>query len=494
MPPKKKAVTTKTTTSTKKGCTIKTTKSSKTSKTPVKKTSIAGKGKTIELPDYIDAIKDANVKELLKSYAKGVSVDKTRTIENFKNGKTAASTIGHHTSALWLAKWSKILTEKTLKEIIDKFSDSHTRLVHSVPPVVEYKHDTKMLNMNLHWGQRKLMLTEIEFLGFVRDLAKLDKTDTHDFVVVYIGSADGRHLIPMIDQVFPKVFSEFHLYDIPKRYSTPVQIATKKGTRSGAKIKIAPYEPTEEGTVTGFFTDSVCENYTKKEYKDRVVFISDIRVNTDNESVLNDHLSQDRWIRAIKPYASMVKFRYPFAMEKGEIMPKYPHLSGAMFLQCYPPPCSNEVRLWTLHPKFLGLKLFPMHNGDTHLHENQMNVFNNVLRMATYKNNGGCACYDCSTEIDIVRRVTNTDLSDERITRWITRMCATSDSRDKMLEHSYARIRQVIGHIAQYVKKCDYRNLPSISTWRKKMISMGSTFNDPPPRIENFLNLPCSSD
>src|SRR5437588_8435378 len=59
---------------------------------------------------------------------------------------------------------------------------------------------------NLHWGQRKLLNSEIDFLTNHTD----SKTN---YICVYAGAADGQHM-PYLSSLFKNI--SFHLYDPAK--------------------------------------------------------------------------------------------------------------------------------------------------------------------------------------------------------------------------------------------------------------------------------------
>jgi len=68
-------------------------------------------------------------------------------------------------------------------------------------PKAEYRRRFTDGKSVIHWGQRKLLLSEIEFLTHYSDLSTL---------VVYAGAAPGSH-ITMLADMFPK--HNFILYD-----------------------------------------------------------------------------------------------------------------------------------------------------------------------------------------------------------------------------------------------------------------------------------------
>ena len=82
-----------------------------------------------------------------------------------------------------------------------------TRMLKNKFPEIPWNKQ-KRIKPNYHWGQRKLLLSEIEYFCVLRN-----KTDINKCLVVYIGAAGGHH-IPLIRQLFPKL--NFLLYDPEK--------------------------------------------------------------------------------------------------------------------------------------------------------------------------------------------------------------------------------------------------------------------------------------
>ena len=69
----------------------------------------------------------------------------------------------------------------------------------------EYHRRTDEDKIAVHWGQRKLLLSEIQFITLY-----WDNLDVPIPILVYAGAAPGLH-IPFLSQMFPE--AEFHLYD-----------------------------------------------------------------------------------------------------------------------------------------------------------------------------------------------------------------------------------------------------------------------------------------
>ena len=193
-----------------------------------------------------------------------------------------------------------------------------------------------------HWGQKKLLLSEIQF--FTNICIKLNIKNLKDYVVVYIGSADGTHL-PILFDMFPEL--EWHLID-PNPFS--------KFVKKYGKNKVFIYNE--------YFTNESIKKILKNVNK-KILFISDIRVVPKDEQVMKDMKDQGRWGMELNSDYMLLKFRLPYN-EPGTFKPlnindleynqdlinNYDlvandciYLKGTMFLQLYHPTYSTELRL-----------------------------------------------------------------------------------------------------------------------------------------------------
>jgi cap2 methyltransferase len=165
----------------------------------------------------------------------------------------------------------------------------------------------------IHWGQRKLLMTEIMFLTKWGDLSN---------TVVYAGSAPGRH-IPYLCKLFPH--HKFILVD-PNPF----------GIETNNQITL----------INGYFDDQIAQQYMGQQ----ILFISDMRTadyrqmtQLENEQfIIKDNETQMRWIQIMQPIKSMIKFRcpYPDIIKEPTVM-----YQGTIFLQPWAPPTSTETRL-----------------------------------------------------------------------------------------------------------------------------------------------------
>lgn len=192
--------------------------------------------------------------------------------------------------------------------------------LNMLPPNIQELKTT--FDLRYHWGQRKLLMTEILFFSKIFNYKDEERT------VVYIGAATGTHII-LLTSMFPNL--KFDLYD-PNNFDNVL--------RGNKNINI--YQQ--------FFTNKEAEKYKNK----NVIFISDIRtvsseVNKRKEDVdvmeetMKNQESQKQYIQIMNPYYSMLKFKCPYP-EEGKSK-YYKYLKGIVYKQVWAPVTSAETRL-----------------------------------------------------------------------------------------------------------------------------------------------------
>ena len=216
----------------------------------------------------------------------------------------------------------------------------------------------------VHWGQRKLLMNEIEFLTL------------HGFdgaTVVYAGAAPAIHTAFMAEVLFPSM--KFVLVD-PRSFAIPAT----------AQIQLR----------NEFFTDAMAAEYAAPSCAEStVLFISDIRTEpNDDKHVARDMANQMNWHLLMKPRASMLKFRLPW---KAGITP---YLAGEVYLQPYAATRSTETRLIVTS--------CDMREWDNKTYERQCFHFNTESRLYRYPH-GVQRCglddsWDCASEVAILSR------------------------------------------------------------------------------------------
>lgn len=219
-----------------------------------------------------------------------------------------------------------------------------------------------------HWGQRKLLLSEIELLTTFYE---------EESTVLYAGAAPGTHTNFLSAALFPDL--RFVLID-------PMDFDAWETSR----IKIRKE----------LFTDEIA-----REYAGCKIFISDIRSTTVDkmenadreEQVLNEMKMQHEWLKIMQPKAAMLKFCLPYDHEKYPIV-KY--AGGDIYLPIWGPRTTSETRLIVTNPNLEVAY-------DTEDYDNAMFHFNTVTRVTYYEHEqlaeGYDHCYDCTAESFVLK-------------------------------------------------------------------------------------------
>ena len=244
------------------------------------------------------------------------------------------------------------------------------RLLAPEAPRQKYRRRRGEVKTVIHWGQRKLLLSEIEFLTMY---------GVPGATVVYAGAAPGTHTSFLLD-LFPEL--KFILVD-PAPFSSKM----RQGPRCVLRQEL--------------FTDALARELAGI---DDILFICDVRscdwslMNADdkNEKVVQDMMDQQRWHGIMKPIKSMLKFCLPWKAGQTE------YLAGDVYLQAFGPITTTETRLIPHgHHRVMW---------DNQKYEEQMFHFNTVTRVARYPHHmpvgppgyGLDYCYDCRSEVEII--------------------------------------------------------------------------------------------
>jgi hypothetical protein len=212
----------------------------------------------------------------------------------------------------------------------------------------QYLGDARDFQSRCHWGQKKLLLSEIQFLTKV--CQKLNTKSLKDYAVVYVGAAHGFHF-PILYNLFPELI--WLLYD-PARFSKEAHMHPQK-----QKVKI----------FNQFFTDETIKHAKQNAENRKILFISDIRLTPDEEAVMKDMISQARWSVDLDADYMLLKYKPPYEDENAkqyktntiddlQINPKYIknpdlkaddktflYLKGDVYIQLFAHIHSVELRL-----------------------------------------------------------------------------------------------------------------------------------------------------
>lgn len=254
------------------------------------------------------------------------------------------------------------------------------------------------------WGQRKLLLTCLQFLTIaIKKYKKL--YDEEKLFVLYVGAGDGTNIF-VLSKMFPKL--KFELFD---------DHFDEKILQNQKNIKL----------FIKYFFDEDAEKYKNKgKY---MLFISDIRTTRRkdepaNIDIYNNSLKQFNWINIMKPLLSHLKFRCLFNTEKlilddetfnlhkkifednlsnNEIEQQTIHElkynKGKIFFQPWTGPTSSETRLLVKQKK-----IGQMINYLSSDYENALYAFNHMKHTTHYDAtiDNLCDCYDCNLELYII--------------------------------------------------------------------------------------------
>ncbi len=277
-----------------------------------------------------------------------------------------------------------------------KLNTSHT-------PYFEGRPHEEMMILKL--GQRKLFFNELELYTLFLERYALKKGVT----VVYAGAASGIHstLLAKIFSSFEKNSGgnewHFHYYD-----TNPFSEDLKKYSN------IHLYNQ--------YFTEKEAKHFYEMRYekknKSYLIFLSDIRSGTFEDAVERDMAMQREWVKIMKPDLTMLKFRLPWREGKTT------YFDGEIYTQPRIGPTSTETRLISFSPASFSP------NGekenekeyDNNLYNDQCFFWQRYQRCAFHeiddfkkltsssllngkeeKINGLCHCYDCWSEIKIIK-------------------------------------------------------------------------------------------
>jgi len=252
------------------------------------------------------------------------------------------------------------------KKITEYQSKFFSRYLKDDSPRELYKpRQENELRTTMHWGQRKLLMTEIEFLTQYSKINDL---------VLYVGAAPAIHT-PILSQLFPTL--KFILID---------------------PMKFNIFETDNIQIRREFFTNEMANEFIGKDF----LFICDIRISNNQKKnykptekeVKNDMIIQQTWVEIMKPRYSILKFRLPWEDKD------YLYLDGKIIIQPWSPQSSTETRLIVSDP-------LKKKKWNCKIYEEQMCYFNTITRCQFYEHDiltiGIDNCYDCATEIYIIK-------------------------------------------------------------------------------------------
>jgi len=220
-----------------------------------------------------------------------------------------------------------------------------------------YRRRTEESKKAVHWGQRKLLLSEIEFFTFYWDSTLIPNP-----LCVYAGAAPGTH-ITLLSKMFPaftfhlydpskfditetdkiRIFNEYFTEDVAKRYSgrtdvffvSDIRTADYKSIQREHLTKHGITEFDKEGAPIGPFD---------------LIVMSLREAETANEDkIWGDMNMQQNWVQIMNPEHALLKFRLPYAIDGKDRIVQY--LKGIVYWQPWAPQTSTETRLKPIRNK-----------------------------------------------------------------------------------------------------------------------------------------------
>jgi hypothetical protein len=318
------------------------------------------------------------------------------------------------------------------------------------------KSDYKFVNgfrckPGIHIGQRKLFLSELQFLTNL--YKQIDTTKTH--YIVYAGAAPANHTFYLASffDCFKFILVDPNKFDMMvygrsslkyqninyeagyryllSKYNTEIETVEKSEW-----LNIIKNSDLKIFIIEDYFTDELAEMFSVF----KPVFISDIRTN-QNENIVSDDISdmtptdldilwnsamQLNWCHLIKCSGFMLKFRVPFyertnisiedyhkpALEKAKeygidfihdySQQKFNYLNGSVYIQAFPGAPSSETRLCSFDGN-LSIKEYNVEE-----YENKFFSYNILYRNFIHRINknadesiGFDHCNDCAIEANI---------------------------------------------------------------------------------------------
>ncbi|KPI84345.1 hypothetical protein ABL78_6600 [Leptomonas seymouri] len=233
----------------------------------------------------------------------------------------------------------------------------------------------------LHYGQRKLMLSEVEFFVAIlkRIRAQGERAGDKKVLIVYAGAACGLHL-PFLFSLFEDM--QFILID-PAPFCAQVRDAAAK--EGSCVLELIEDICTPELCLR--IRRSYCETH-------QLYLVSDIRSGAPTEMNQNqehtemiqrDNAAQREWCFSLEVEAAMLKFHPPYPTAQDPKSAKYNsadttaenyvYLSGTELLGVWAPKSSSEVRLVVVGPFTKGYRA-PSRTYSCTKHEEQCYAYN----------------------------------------------------------------------------------------------------------------------
>lgn len=343
-------------------------------------------------------------------------------------------------------KYQKDYIKYVCEDITKEFDPIET--IDDIPRQLNYQNGAKLIKPQVHIGQRKLFLTELQFL--TKMSSEFVKKITY---CIYAGAAPSNKT-HYLSQLFPHI--KFILVD-PNKFD--IKLPNLKSHRSEHHndiIHLYHGYPTQSNIYKNNKKEFDMNTTERKEYLDFIkktnykiyiiedymtdsyaelfkdldhFFISDIRSNMSNDGhpteldIYWNSSMMFNWISILQPEYSMLKFRPLYSGEKNILEYKemdafkvslkygidfksdiekntYQMPKSTLYLQAWAGKTSSELRMWIKKSDLSNIVKY-----DCTEIENQMFYFNNINRGLCYHKNSNfdeslyfCYCNDCALE------------------------------------------------------------------------------------------------
>lgn len=231
---------------------------------------------------------------------------------------------------------------------------------------------------NVHAGQKKLLMSEIQLLTNAYSQSEVDITDT--LLVVYAGANPCDHLGELLE-MFPNVC--FVLVDpaFPRLQKhawppTKVAVCSRAFDVEAAEAVDSWSHNNKNRSAQDLGRHFIHTALDQLKFPDgwelkrerNLLFVSDVRIHhADDRSIDNDMFAQQHWCKIIRPMASLLKFRLPYVVdyippqkafsyrpqikarpyfEKTYPTGQYPYMKGDVYMPIWGPPSTTECRLY----------------------------------------------------------------------------------------------------------------------------------------------------
>jgi hypothetical protein len=295
-------------------------------------------------------------------------------------------------------------------------TDDHLILgnVDNFPCETEYKPQSSKVystTENAHAGQRKLLMSEIQFMTRVhtsRAGRYHDINPDASFLCVYAGACPCTHLdqlmamfpnvlFVLVDPAFDKPENKRHVRNWPKnrvvvwkeKFNTDIidiintwcQLQPFKNRNMQFEHIPSTYRP--------YFQDLNNLQLVDWDHREDLLFISDIRLSAREEAgIAADMDHQALWFRQLQATYGLLKFRLPYVTEQW--MANYrihnykrEYLKGDVYMPIWGPRSTTECRLFVERG-------CAMSSYDPVLHERQFAGFNRYDRKMQYRYRNKC--------------------------------------------------------------------------------------------------------